>query len=111
MTDSDAAAHGPLAAGESRMLRVAAAQLGPIGRTDSRESVVDRLVALMEQAASGGVELIVYPELALTTFFPRWYVEGEDDLDLDSFYETEMPGPQTQRLFDVAAQHGVGFCL
>jgi len=57
------------------------------------------------------VELVVFPELALTTFFPRWFVEDEPDLDLDSFYETEMPGPETQRLFDVAKHHGVGFCL
>ncbi len=26
---------------------------------------------------------VVYPEMALTTFFSRWYVEDEDDLDLD----------------------------
>ena len=31
-----------------------------------------------------GSELVAFPELALTTFFPRWYVEGEPDLDLDS---------------------------
>lgn len=57
------------------------------------------------------MDLVVFPELALTTFFPRWYVEGEDDLDLDSFYETAMPGPETQRLFDEAKALGVGFCL
>ncbi|NDC44793.1 MAG: hypothetical protein EBZ55_01720 [Actinobacteria bacterium] len=60
----------------SRVLRVAAAQLGPIQRTDSRESVVTRLMDLMETAAKSNVELVVYPELALTTFFPRWFVDG-----------------------------------
>ena len=49
--------------------------------------------------------------MALTTFFPRWYVEGDPELDLDSFYETEMPGPETKRLFARAAELEVGFCL
>ena len=31
---------------------------------------------------------MVFRELALTSFFPRWFVEDEPDLDLDSFYET-----------------------
>ncbi len=101
----------PLAEREGRWLRVGAAQLGPIGRHESRATVVDRLLAMLHQAASAGVDLIVYPELALTSFFPRWYVEGEDDLDLDSFYETEMPGPETKRLFDEAARLGIGFSL
>ena len=111
MSDLDAAAVGPLEERAGRWLRVAAGQLGPIGRHEPKADVVDRLISLLEQAASAGVELLVYPELALTTFFPRWYVEGEDDLDLDSFYETEMPGPDTQRLFDEAKRLGVGFCL
>ncbi len=109
--DYDAAADGPLAEREGRWLRVGAAQLGPIGRHESRATVVDRLLAMLHQAASAGVDLVVYPELALTSFFPRWYVEGEDDLDLDSFYETEMPGPETKRLFDEAARLGIGFSL
>ncbi|MDW3221200.1 MAG: N-carbamoyl-D-amino-acid hydrolase [Acidimicrobiales bacterium] len=111
MTDVERAADGPLVENEGRILRVAAAQVGPVGRHEPRAAVVDRLIALLEQAATGGVDLVVYPELALTTFFPRWYVEDEDDLELDDFYETEMPGPETQRLFDVAAERGVGFCL
>ena len=110
-SDPDAASAGPLGGRQGRPLRVGAAQLGPIGRHESREQVVDRLIALMEQAAGAGVELVVYPELALTTFFPRWFVEDEPDLDLDSFYEREMPGPETKRLFDLAAEHGIGFSL
>ena len=59
----------------TRVLRVGAAQLGPIQKADSRESVVERLMDLMRQAQDANVELVVYPELALTTFFPRWFVE------------------------------------
>ena len=34
----------------ARILRVAAAQLGPIHRADSRESVVKRLLAMLHEA-------------------------------------------------------------
>ncbi len=50
------------------------------------------------------------PELALTTFFPRWYLD-DDPEELDSYYETEMPGPHTKVLFDEAARLRIGFCL
>jgi len=109
--DHDAAASGGYEAPPSRQLRVAAAQLGPVARHEDRTSVVDRMLVLLEEAALDDVELIVYPEMALTTFFPRWYVEDETDLDLESFYETEMPGPETGRLFDRAQELGIGFAL
>tara|TARA_B100000945_G_scaffold105100_1_gene83250 strand:- start:1397 stop:2341 length:945 start_codon:yes stop_codon:yes gene_type:complete len=92
-----------------RPLRIGAGQLGPISRDESRKSVIDRLIALLEKAHRSEVDLIVYPELALTTFFPRWYLE--EDSTVDNFFETEMPGPETQRLFDSAKSFGIGFCL
>ncbi len=109
--DYDAAADSAHAAHEPRPIRVAAAQLGPIGLHEARGEVVDRLLALLEEAATEQVELVVYPEMALTTFFPRWYIEDNADLDLDSFYEAEMPGPETSRLFDRAKELGIGFAL
>ena len=57
-----------------RVINVAAAQMGPIQRADSREVVVERMIALLDEAKRKGADLIVYPELALTTFFPRWYM-------------------------------------
>lgn len=93
----------------SRILTVGAAQLGPIQRADSRAAVVERLVALLHQAAEHGVELVVYPELALTTFFPRWW--EDDRAAADHWFEATMPGPDTQPLFDEAARLGIGFCL
>jgi predicted amidohydrolase len=53
-----------------RIVTVAAAQMGPIQKADSREAVVKRMIALMDEAKAKGADLIVYPELALTTFFP-----------------------------------------
>jgi predicted amidohydrolase len=92
-----------------RFVNVAVGQLGPIARNDTRAQVVARLTDLMRQARSNGCDLIVYPELALTTFFPRWYME--DQAEIDGFFEREMPGPETQALFDLACELGIGFCL
>ncbi len=93
----------------TRLLKVAAAQLGPIQRTDDRQSVVKRLIELLRNAHSQKAELVVFPELALTTFFPRWFVD--DISEANHWYETQMPSPITQPLFDEAKSLGIGFCL
>ncbi len=93
----------------STTIQVGAAQMGPIGRDDSRTDVVARLVDLLHKAASAECDLVVFPELALTTFFPRWF--SQDITEFDHYYETEMPGPATQPLFDEAKRLGIGFCL
>ncbi|TPQ43803.1 MULTISPECIES: N-carbamoyl-D-amino-acid hydrolase [Cupriavidus] len=93
----------------SRFVHVAAAQLGPIQRSDSRRDVVARLLAHLHHAHEMGCHLVVFPELALTTFFPRWYMD--DPEELNAFYEREMPGPETRILFDTAARLGIGFYL
>ena len=92
-----------------RVLRVAAAQLGGIQPGETRAQVVARLLGLLERAAAGGCRLVVFPELALTTFFPRYYFE--DRSEIDRFFETSMPGPETRPLFDSARRLGVGFHL
>lgn len=92
-----------------RFVTVGAAQLGPIARSDSRKAVVARLLELLRQAHSMRCDVVVFPELALTTFFPRWYME--DQAEIDSFFEREMPGPETRPLFDEAARLGIGFYL
>ena len=93
----------------SRFLTLAACQTGPVQRSASRRETVGRLVHLLERAAAAGAELAVFPEMALTTFFPRWALD--DPREVDAFYETEMPGPQTQPLFDAARRLGIGFAL
>ena len=92
-----------------RNLNVAAAQLGPIQQTDDRKSVVSRLIDLLREAHGKKAELVVFPELALTTFFPRWFVN--DITEANHWYETEMPSAITRPLFDEAKKLGVGFCL
>ncbi len=93
----------------ARHLTVAAAQMGPVQKHHTRSDIVDRLVAMLHRAHSMGAELVVYPELALTTFFPRWFVD--DITQADHWYERSMPSPVTQPLFDEARRLGVGFCL
>ncbi len=93
----------------SRTLIVGAAQLGPIARDEPRSSCVARMVNLMEQGAAQGCQLIVFPELALTSFFPRWYME--DQSDVDRYFESQMPGPDTQPLFDAAKKLQMAFHL
>ena len=93
----------------ARNLRIGGAQLGPIQKADSRQVVVARMLALLDQAKEAGCDLVVYPELALTTFFPRWY--AEDRAEMDRWFEREMPNAATRPLFDRAREYGMGFCL
>lgn len=93
----------------TRIVTVGAGQLGPVQREHSRADVVERLLVLLRQGAARGCDLVAFPELALTTFFPRWW--AEDRATADSWFETSMPGPVTQVLFDEAKRLGVGFTL
>ncbi len=93
----------------TRMLTVGAAQLGPIARAESRSEVVRRMLALLDRAKARGCRLVVFPELALTTFFPRWFMT--DQAEVDAFFEREMPSAETRPLFEAAARHSIGFYL
>jgi predicted amidohydrolase len=93
----------------ARYLTLAVCQTGPVQRSASRAETVERLAHLLERAAAAGAELAVFPEMALTTFFPRWALE--DAAEIDAFYEEQMPGYHTQRLFDIARRLKIGFAL
>ena len=92
-----------------RIIKIAAAQLGPIARAEPRASAVARMIELMRQAKLQGAELVVFPELALTTFFSRWFFA--DQSEIDQFFETKMPSKETQPLFDEAKKLSIGFYL
>jgi predicted amidohydrolase len=93
----------------TRSLVLAAAQLGPIQKAEGREVAVGRMVRLMEKAHQRGAEVVVFPELALTTFFPRWY--EEDLANANHWYETSLPSNATAPLFEAARKYGIGFHL
>jgi len=91
------------------IVTIAAAQMGPIARSENRQSVVRRLIELMRQAKAMGAEVVAYPEATLTAFFPHWFTADEEEVD--AWFERAMPGPQTQPLFDEARRLGIGFHL
>ncbi|MBS1301415.1 N-carbamoyl-D-amino-acid hydrolase [Loktanella sp. SALINAS62] len=91
-----------------RSLIAAVAQMGPIARDEPRSSAVKRMCAMMSESADRGATLVVFPELALTTFFPRWYMKGAA---LDHWFETEMPNPAVQPLFDLSVRLNLTFHL
>ena len=90
----------------SRFLTVGAAQMGPIQRSHTRHDVVERMIAHLGEAKRMGCELVVFPELTLTTFFPRWWMP--DQAEIDSFFEHEMPSNETAPLFTEAKRLGLG---
>ena len=93
----------------SRKLRAAVAQLGPIHLADSREAVVKRLCVLLREAHGAGAKFVVFPELALTTFFPRYWME--EQAEIDRYFEREMPNAAIRPLFELARELGIGFYL
>ena len=92
-----------------RIVTVGAAQFGPVPHTASKAETVARLLDLMRQAHDRGCDLVVFTEVALCPFFPHWYMD--DPTEIDAYFETQMPSPQTQVLFAEAARLGIGFCL
>lgn len=93
----------------SRSLGIAVAQVGGVNLDDTRESVVNRLIQMLKEAHGRGAKLIVFPELALTTFFPRYWMSEEEAQS--RFFEHSMPNPSVQRLFDEARKREIAFYL
>jgi predicted amidohydrolase len=89
--------------------RLAVAQLGAIQLADTRTMVVERLLQLLREAAARGAQFVVFPELALTTFFPRYWMTEQEAVD--RFFEREMPNQATRPLFEEARKLGIGFYL
>ena len=92
-----------------REIVIGGAQMGPIQRADTREAVVARMIALLDDANRAGCNLVIFPELCLTTFFPRWYIE--DQAEVDSWFEREMPNGATAPLFARARDLGISISL
>jgi len=92
-----------------REIVTAALQMGAIQKSDSRKEVVARMIALLEEANRAEATFVVFPELTLTTFFPRWYMEEQSEVD--QWFESEMPGPVTQPLFSRAKELGIAMSL
>ena len=94
----------------SRHLKIAAAQLGPLHKADNRAVATRRLVNLLKEAHGMGAKFVVFPELAFTTFFPRWWMEDQAEVDR-KYFESTVPSPETQPLFTEANKLGIGFYI
>lgn len=97
----------------TRKLIVAGAQLGPVHLDSAREETIGRMLKLMDDAHQQKVQLIVYPELALVTFFPRHLLEGDE---LEQYFEQEVDGdiaksPNVRLLFDRAREYQMDMYL
>ncbi|OAP63593.1 hypothetical protein AYL99_02820 [Fonsecaea erecta] len=91
-----------------RKITVAAAQLGPIHIDTPRQAVIDRMVVLLGDAVSKGAQVVLFPETALTTFFPRFLIDDKEKLD--SFFEHGADlaqSPNLKVLLDEAHRLGV----
>ena len=93
-----------------RKLKIAAAQMGPLHKADSRTAATKRLVELLRESHAMGAKLVVFPELAFTTFFPRWWMEDQEDVDA-RYFEKSIPSKETQPLFEKAKKLGIGFYI
>ena len=89
----------------TRKLKVAAAQVGAVHKTSDRSDTLSRLLTLLKDAASQGAQIVLFPELALTTFFPRYLFDSRQDLD--EFFEHGEDitlSPRVKPLFDLAKE-------
>jgi predicted amidohydrolase len=93
----------------ARKMGLAVAQMGAVNLADDRQAVVKRLLEMLREAAARKAEFVVFPELALTTFFPRYWMSDEEAVE--RYFEKSMPNKDVQPLFDAAKELGVGFYL
>ena len=93
----------------ARQIKVAAAQLGPNNEGTPVAAIVARMGRLMNEAIDAGVDILAYPEMALTPYFPKRIRE-----DADQFFSPEVPPAALGPLVDKARRTGVvwyvGFC-
>lgn len=100
-----------------RLVTVAAAQMGPNQLATPRADILARMLTLLTTAAAQGARLVVFPELALTTFFPRHQID--DPVAQAAFFEVESPArphaivdaPRVKPLFDRARELGTDLYL
>ena len=87
-----------------RMITVAAAQTGPV-LVDDWRAAVPGACALIQQAASKGAEVICFPELFMTPFFPNQLTH-----DFDRYF-VSLPNTDLQPVLTAAADHRIALLL
>lgn len=81
--------------------------MGATHRADSRTKTLDRMLSLLDQAAAQSAEVVLFPELAFTTFFARYFIPDEEELDKFFEHGDVLTNPNTEPLFSKARNLGV----
>lgn len=89
-----------------RVLRLAAAQMGATNRSDLRAHTLQRMITLLKDAAAQGAQVVLFPELAFTTY-PARYVMNSEELEPWFEHGDITEAAQTKPLFDEAKSLGV----
>jgi predicted amidohydrolase len=88
----------------SRIIKVAAAQTGPV-ETDDMSATVPKACGMIREAAERGAAILTFPELFLSPFFPNQLIE-----DNDRYFTTADSGPMTA-IRKAAKDAGIGLIL
>jgi predicted amidohydrolase len=91
-----------------RTLKVAAAQMGAVHRNSTRQDTLSRMIKLLQSASTLDAQLVLFPETAFTTFFPRHLILDQEELG--SYFEHAdnlSESPNTKPLFDEAKKLGI----
>jgi predicted amidohydrolase len=81
-------------------IKVAAAQLGPA--SPRKAGTIERIVTLLDEAGSKGVEFVVFPELALSPYFCTRVHD-----DAETFAEASFPSEETMPIIDAVKRNAV----
>lgn len=91
----------------ARKIIVAAAQVGAINQDTGKAEVIARLINLLNEAAHHKVQLVVFPECTLTTFFPCHLFQTQEELDRYFEHGDITQSPDVAPLFEQAKTSGI----
>lgn len=94
-----------------RKMKVAAAQIGAVDWDTPVKEVVNRMMELLDEAHQKEVELVNYPELTLTTFFPRHLIPFGPDLDNFFLRGDITENDDLKPFFCMAKRHKIAVCV
>lgn len=86
----------------ARSVTVAAAQMGPNQEATPTAEIAGRMLDLMDEAIARGAQVVAYPELALTPYFPQRVRD-----DVEHFFCPEIPPAVLSPVVGRAAAAGV----
>ena len=76
--------------------------------SSTRSSTIDRMLKLIDEAHSKNVSILIFPEIAFVTFFPRHLITSEQELE--AYFERDVDGDPTKApgmkpIFDKAREY------